>query len=102
MEAERPRVRPERVTDTYAIAAWKNLVLWVVDGHTPLEELEPIRVIVRGWNRERLDTRWEFTSRDDLEAVVRIELPPAVADDVLASHDGLVVDYAVNLWWRGY
>lgn len=56
----------------------------------------------RGWNRRRLDTRWEFTSRDDLEAVVRIELPPAVAEDALAPHDGLVVDYAVNLWWREY
>ncbi len=56
----------------------------------------------RGWNRSRLDLRWEFTTRADLEAVVRIELPPVVADHALASHDGLVVDYAVNLWWREY
>jgi SAM-dependent methyltransferase len=56
----------------------------------------------RGWQREPLDIRWEFTSRADLEAVVRIELPPVVAEDALASHDGLTVDYAVNLWWREY
>jgi SAM-dependent methyltransferase len=56
----------------------------------------------RGWHREPLDLRWEFGSRADLEDVVRIELPPAVAEDALAAHDGLTVDYAVNLWWRGY
>jgi hypothetical protein len=54
----------------------------------------------RGWSRERLDLAWTFDSRADLEAVVRIELPTAVAEDVLATYDGSVVDYAVNLWWR--
>jgi hypothetical protein len=39
------------VTDTYAIAAWRQLVLWVVDGHTPLDELERLRVIVQSWSR---------------------------------------------------
>ncbi len=53
-----------------------------------------------GWTRVPLDIRWEFTHRADLEAVVRIELPTAVAEDVLTTHDSLVVDYAVNLWWR--
>jgi SAM-dependent methyltransferase len=53
-----------------------------------------------GWSRERLDLAWTFDSRDDLEAVVRIELPPAAAEDALADHDGTSVDYAVNLWWR--
>jgi len=56
----------------------------------------------RGWAREPLDIRWEFTSRADFEAVVRIELPTAVAEDVLASYDGCSVDYAVNLWWRDF
>jgi SAM-dependent methyltransferase len=54
----------------------------------------------RGWTRECLDLAWTFDSRADLEAVVRIELPPAVAEDVLAGHDGTTVDYAVDLWWR--
>jgi ubiquinone/menaquinone biosynthesis C-methylase UbiE len=56
----------------------------------------------KGWERLRLDTAWTFGSRADLEAVVRIELPGAVADEVLAGHEGLEVDYAVNLWTRGF
>jgi SAM-dependent methyltransferase len=56
----------------------------------------------RGWERHPLDIRWEFASRADLEAVVHIELPTAVARDVLASYDGTGVDYAVNLWVRGF
>ena len=56
----------------------------------------------RGWSRERLDIRWDFASRADLEAVVRIELPTAVAEEALASHPGTTVDYAVDLWWRRF
>jgi hypothetical protein len=55
-----------------------------------------------GWTREPVDVGWRFSSRSDLESVVRIELPPEVADRVLAAHEGLEVDYAVNLWWRRY
>jgi SAM-dependent methyltransferase len=56
-----------------------------------------------GWSRDRLEIAWTFDSRDDFEAVVRIELPTAVAEDVLTEHpDATGVDYAVNLWWRRY
>lgn len=55
-----------------------------------------------GWRRERLDIAWRFERREDLEAVVRIELPTEVAEDALASHEGVEVDYAVNLWWRSW
>ena len=55
-----------------------------------------------GWVRRRIDMDWSFESRADLEAVVRIELPPAVADEALDSHNGTEVDYAVNLWWRHF
>lgn len=57
---------------------------------------------VHGWSRTPLDLRWSFQSRADLEAVVRIELSPAVADRALAEHAGVEVDYAANLWWRRY
>ena len=58
---------------------------------------------LRGWSRERLSCAWTFDSRDDLDAVVRIELPTAVAERVLASYDGgLEIDYAINLWWRRF
>jgi len=57
----------------------------------------------RGWSRERLEIAWTFDSRADFEAVVRIELPTAVAEEVLAEHpDATGVDYAVNLWWRSF
>ncbi|MGN6782629.1 MAG: class I SAM-dependent methyltransferase [Marmoricola sp.] len=55
----------------------------------------------RGWERERLDLAWTFEARAELEAVVRLELPPAVGEDALAEvGEALEVDYAVNLWWR--
>ncbi|WP_395693288.1 class I SAM-dependent methyltransferase [Nocardioides sp.] len=55
-----------------------------------------------GWTRTSVDMRWSFSSRADLEAVVRIELPGPAAEAALAGHDGTEVDYAVNLWWRRY
>ena len=56
----------------------------------------------QGWTRIPLDIDWRFDDRADLEAVVRIEFAPEVADAILAEHSGTTVDYAVNLWWRGF
>jgi ubiquinone/menaquinone biosynthesis C-methylase UbiE len=57
----------------------------------------------QGWERERLMIAWEFANREDFEAVVRIELPTAVAEEVLVEQpEATGVDYAVNLWWRVY
>ena len=69
-------------------------------------EVDPVAVerfwSTRGWTRQPVDMGWRFTSRADLEDVVRIELPTSVAEDVLAEHwasgGGLEVDYAVNVW----
>ncbi len=57
---------------------------------------------VHGWTRRPLDVCWRFEERADLEAVVRIELPPDVADRALTGQPGLEVDYAVNLWWKRF
>jgi ubiquinone/menaquinone biosynthesis C-methylase UbiE len=54
----------------------------------------------QGWQRERLTIAWEFDTRADLEAVVRIEFPETAAEGILAEHVGTSVDYAVSLWWR--
>ena len=54
----------------------------------------------RGWERHPLDIAWTFDDREDLEAVVRIELPTTVAEEVLAEHEGTSVDYAINVWTR--
>ncbi|NNM47624.1 class I SAM-dependent methyltransferase [Knoellia sp. DB2414S] len=56
----------------------------------------------RGWEREPLTIEWTFDSREDLEAVVRIEFPETAAEGILAEHQGTSVDYAVNLWWRTF
>ena len=56
----------------------------------------------QGWNRTPVDIRWSFSSRADLESVVRIEFSPEVAEDILAGHTGSEVDYAVNLWSRTF
>ncbi|MGI5119159.1 class I SAM-dependent methyltransferase [Marinactinospora thermotolerans] len=56
----------------------------------------------QGFARRPLDMRWRFERREDFEAVVRIEFSAAIAQEVIASHEGLEVDYAVNLWWREY
>lgn len=58
--------------------------------------------VSRGWSRERVDMGWRFETREDLKSVVRLELPPAVSDAALRAHEGLEVDYAVNLWWKRF
>lgn len=69
-------------------------------------DVDPVAVerfwSTHGWTRTPVEMRWAFGSRTDLEAVVRIELTPEVADDVLTQHEGTEVDYAVNLWWRHF
>ncbi|MGZ5416414.1 MAG: class I SAM-dependent methyltransferase [Nocardioides sp.] len=76
---------------------------WFRKGYPTVDPIEVERFWSRhGWQRIPVDMRWAFTSRADLEAVVRIEFSPEVADVALGSHEGLEVDYAVNLWWRHY
>ncbi len=56
----------------------------------------------RGWTRTPLDMGWRFERREDLEAVIRIEFKPADADRIIASHSGVEVDYAINLWSKTF
>lgn len=69
-------------------------------------EVDPVAVerfwSMHGWRRRPIDMGWSFATREDLESVVRIELPPEAAEAALAFHTGTKVDYAVNLWWRHY
>ena len=55
-----------------------------------------------GWSRHPVDITWEFDSRADFEAVVRIEFDEKTADSVIAHHVGTSVDYAVDLWWKQF
>ena len=56
----------------------------------------------QGWDRHPVEMAGTFDSRADLESVVRIEFAADVADEILAGHKGTDVDYAVNVWTRGY
>lgn len=71
-----------------------------------LPSYDPVEVeqfwSAQGFSREPLDIRWEQPDRATFEAVVRIEFPPELADELLAEHPGRTVDYAVNLFWREY
>jgi hypothetical protein len=55
-----------------------------------------------GYARVPVLTRWSFGSREDLEAVVSIELPAPMAGEVLADLPAGTreVDYAVDVLWR--
>ena len=39
----------------------------------------------QGWERHPVETAWTFDSREDLEAVVRIEFNAEVAEEILAG-----------------
>ncbi len=54
----------------------------------------------QGWQRTCVDMRWQFATRSDFEAVVRIEFAPRMAEQIVAEHAGSGVDYAVHLWHR--
>ena len=56
----------------------------------------------QGWEQHPVEMFWTFDSREDLEAVVRIEFAREVADEIIAGHEGMSVDYAVNVWSREY
>jgi SAM-dependent methyltransferase len=77
---------------------------WFRRGYPDLDPPEVVERFwsTRGWSRTPIDVRWAFTTRADLESVVRIEFTPAVADDILAGHSGAEVDYAVNLWSKEF
>ena len=77
---------------------------WFARGYPHLPAPEEVERFwsTHGWSRTPVLTSWRFDSRDDLERVVRIELPTATAEEVLAVHRGTEVEYAVNLWSRRF
>ena len=74
---------------------------WFRRGYPEVDHVETAAFWAdRGWERHRVEMAWTFDSREDLEAVVRIEFPGSIAEDILVSHHGTDVDYAVNVWSR--
>jgi len=56
----------------------------------------------QGWRRQPLDLRMAFESRAALEAVLRIEFAPEVAEQAIAETPGLELPYPNVLRWRLY
>jgi SAM-dependent methyltransferase len=56
----------------------------------------------QGWQRRELDLRMTFTSRADLDAVLRIEFTPQVARAAVAETEGLEIPYPNVLRWRHF
>ncbi len=54
----------------------------------------------QGWQRQPLDLRMAFERRADLEAVLRIEFTPEVAEQAIAETPGLELAYPNVLRWR--
>jgi SAM-dependent methyltransferase len=77
---------------------------WFRRGYPKLPSAEVVERFwsTHGWTRTPVDMGWRFTSRADLEAVVRIEFDGPTAEAILAEYDGTEVDYAVNLWSKRY
>jgi SAM-dependent methyltransferase len=76
---------------------------WFRRGYPDVDPVEAERFwSLHGWTRVPIDIEWRFGRREELEAVVGIEFSPDLARQIVAEHEGLVVDYAVNLWWRRF
>ncbi len=76
---------------------------WFRRGYPDVDHVAAARFWAdQGWERHPVEMAWTFDSREDLEAVVRIEFAADVAEEILAGHRGTSVDYAVNVWTRGY
>ncbi|MBB2912532.1 SAM-dependent methyltransferase [Streptosporangium becharense] len=56
----------------------------------------------QGWRSEPLDLRMVFERRADLEAVLRIEFTPAVAEQAIAETTGLEIAYPNVLRWKRF
>ncbi|MFF5208406.1 class I SAM-dependent methyltransferase [Streptosporangium sp. NPDC000396] len=56
----------------------------------------------QGWHSQPLDLRMSFERRADLEAVLRIEFTPAVADQAIAETPGLELAYPNVLRWKHF
>lgn len=56
----------------------------------------------QGFREQSIPSEWRFERREDLEKVVRLEFGDALAEKLLALHEGLRVSYHYKLYSRSY
>ena len=56
----------------------------------------------QGFTERSIPSEWRFARRDDLEKVVRLEFGDALAEELLAQHEGLQISYHYKLYYRTY
>ena len=78
-------------------ADWVHLLPSAPDA----EEVE-VFWAANGFSLQHIASEWRFARRADLEAVVRLEFPPEVAERILSEHEGTRVDYHYSLYYRHY
>ncbi|HEX8036850.1 MAG TPA: class I SAM-dependent methyltransferase [Ktedonobacterales bacterium] len=55
-----------------------------------------------GFTLTRIPSEWRFATRTDLEAVVRLEFPGELGEQLISEHAGLTVDYVFDLYSRQF
>lgn len=80
-------------------ASWLHRSPWCAD--MDAEVIETFWA-AHGFTLSRIASEWRFNSRADLEAVVRIEFPGDLAEQLLAEQHGLSVEYWYCLYHRQY
>ncbi len=69
---------------------------WFARAHPTIDTAAGDRFFARyGYVVQRHEIRWAFDTRDDFEAVVRIEFAPGLAEQIIGAHVGTEVDYAI-------
>ncbi len=80
-------------------ASWARRTPWCAD-------MDAARIAAfwstHGFTLSRIASEWRFNNRADLEAVLRIEFPSELAEQLLAEHQGLSVEYGYCLYHRHY
>ena len=84
---------------TGTFASWVRRVSWFAD--TSPDEVEQFWAS-QGFTLHRIASEWRFESRADLEAVVHIEFPDELANQILREHYGTTVEYHYCLYSRRY
>ena len=80
-------------------AAWLGRLPWIrVKNGTVVEQFWA----EHGFILTRIAGEWRFDRRDDLAAVVRLEFPSELAEQILSEHAGTSVEYCYNLYHRRY